>query len=531
MNRRLLLASACLAMWSAAAQAAPIQGQPLHTNKARFRIPYRYDAAEMQRLGAQEIRLYLSLDRGRQWRHSDSVEPSAGRFDFVAPSDGEYWFAVRTLDRRGQLQPPGDIVDPGLKVVVDTRPPDIELTLRELDAGRVEVSWRASDLNLDASTLELEYVQPGVDDWLPVNVSAQASGRTSWSVGQGGLVAVRGTIADLAGNVGNAQQQARVQAAGRSEPRPSVPDFRQPIAGTGERLPDRFPGSDEPIITPKPRAGLVRDLPEARPQVVQRRFPRPEDLPPSNEFPRSDNDPLTNGARRTDPFPSADGAPRTAARPRTADGRRLVNARKFRVGYQVEDVGPSGVGAVEFYITQDGGRTWWKYGEDPEHESPFTVEVPEDGVYGFAIRVRSGVGLADDPPQPGDAPAIVIVVDQTPPVAELLPIRQGQGEALDRLFIRWRVDEQNPSDRPVALSYAANRGGPWEPIIDWQEDNGGYEWRVPPGTPERVFVRLEARDAAGNSAVAETAEPVVIDLSRPTGRIVDVETVETERQR
>ncbi|MEX1095940.1 MAG: hypothetical protein WED34_07815 [Planctomycetales bacterium] len=507
MNRRLFLAAACLATCCAAAQAAPIPSRPLHTNKSRFRIPYRYDAAEMQKLGAQEIRLYVSQDFGRQWRHGDSVEPAAGRFDFVAPADGEYWFAVRTLDRRGQLQPPGEIVDPGLKVVVDTRPPSLEIALRETEAGRIELSWQASDANLDPSTLKLEYVQPGVDDWLPVTVTPQASGQTAWSVGLGGLVAVRGSIADLAGNQAAGQQQARVQPASRLAPRPSVPDFRQPIAGGGvERMPDQFPRTQEPIINPKPRAGLVRDLPESRPQVVQRRYPRTDDFPP----------------------PGTETAPAQSV---NAKGHRIVNARKFRVGYQIEDVGPSGVSNVEFYITQDSGAKWWKYGDDPAHQSPFTVDVPGDGVYGFAIRVRSGVGLAADPPQPGDAPSIVIVVDQTAPTAELLPIRQGQGAALDKLFIQWKIHDENPADLPVSLFYAGDRNRPWLPIADWQADHGGFEWTVPPGMPERLYLRLVARDAAGNTTHVETSEPVLIDLARPTGRIVDVESIETERQR
>ena len=34
----------------------------------------------------------------------------------------------------------------------------------------------------------------------------------------------------------------------------------------------------------------------------------------------------------------------------------LVNSHDFQIGYRVDDVGPSGVGKVELFITQDGGR-------------------------------------------------------------------------------------------------------------------------------------------------------------------------------
>ena len=47
------------------ALAAPIPTGPIHTANSRFRIPFRFDAAEMRRLGAREIRLFVSEDRGR----------------------------------------------------------------------------------------------------------------------------------------------------------------------------------------------------------------------------------------------------------------------------------------------------------------------------------------------------------------------------------------------------------------------------------------------------------------------------------
>ncbi|HTI50619.1 MAG TPA: hypothetical protein VL475_06705, partial [Planctomycetaceae bacterium] len=48
--------------------AAPIPTAPIYTNKLKFRIPFHYDPAELSRLGAREIRLYVSRDRGRGWQ-------------------------------------------------------------------------------------------------------------------------------------------------------------------------------------------------------------------------------------------------------------------------------------------------------------------------------------------------------------------------------------------------------------------------------------------------------------------------------
>ena len=42
----------------------------------------------MQRLGAREIRLLVSVDHGVRWQHAQSVRPEAGRFEFQANADG-----------------------------------------------------------------------------------------------------------------------------------------------------------------------------------------------------------------------------------------------------------------------------------------------------------------------------------------------------------------------------------------------------------------------------------------------------------
>ncbi|MFG0333971.1 MAG: hypothetical protein ACF8TS_11465, partial [Maioricimonas sp. JB049] len=119
-----------------------VTAAPVHTSRPRFRIPFQFDSAEIQRLGAVEIQLYVSSDRGVNWRHVQSVSPKAGKFTFEAERDGEYWFAVRTLDARRQQHPRGPL-QAGLQVVVDQQQPEFEVGLTDLQDGRVLLSWRA----------------------------------------------------------------------------------------------------------------------------------------------------------------------------------------------------------------------------------------------------------------------------------------------------------------------------------------------------------------------------------------------------
>ncbi len=81
-----------------------------------------------------------------------------------------------------------------------------------------------------------------------------------------------------------------------------------------------------------------------------------------------------------------------------------MNNRVFEIDYTVEDVGPSGVGAVDLFVTEDGGQQWFRYGSDSDLKSPFQVDSMGEGTFGFAVRVRNGLGISDPPPQPGNCP-------------------------------------------------------------------------------------------------------------------------------
>ncbi len=520
-----------LLCWASSGQADPGAPQPIHTNKMRFKIPYRFDARQMQSVGAREIRLYVSTDGGVRWQLAQTVEPqTSGRFNVVAPQDGEYWFAVRTLDFQNRLHPEGNVFEPGLKVIVDTTAPQLDVSLRQAAPGRVELSWQANDEHLDLKQLQLEYRQTGSGEWQQVSVAPRASGTTSWNIAEGGFVAVRGQITDLAANMGTTQAQARIEPANQPVPRPPLNDFSEPIAS------DR--GPDLAAITPQiqPRGaghsmtsldpsafGHVEGVP-AEPVSQSGSHPVPPASSPGPSL--SANTSLISESRPKQPRSTTSHQSwNLRDKPAFPAGHRarVVNTRQFQIGYKLDNVGPSGVSSVELYITQNDGAKWYRYGNDEDMQSPFDVRVPEDGLYGFAIRVRSGAGLSEEPPRPGEKPSIAVFVDQTPPVVELLEPQQGPGAAYNKLLIRWNVDDDHPAELPIALTYADNPNGPWEPITGWLPDTGSYLWTIGSGMPSRLYIRITARDSAGNVTREQTTRPVTMDVSKPTARIVDVE--------
>ncbi len=568
------------------------------TAKGRFRIPFRYDPAEMQRLQAREVQLYVSTDHGTRWRLVDRAEPNADHFDFLAPNDGEYWFAVRTLDSLNRLHPAGNNIEPALKVIVDATPPVLELLLTELEPGKVELRWTAADDHLDVSKLRIEYRQPDAPEWQPAAVVPQPSGQTTWEVKAGGVVAVRGSISDSAGNSVNADREITVHPS-RHGVKGAETEYRAPVAkagpnsGAGAEVPVREAaavsppdhaatnktshtpvdaakpmasiapsavptsratpsspaaasggndpldgglGSDHeffveskdkaagpgPKIQPQARNELVSDSPANRPAILQNQKQAAQKQDEHGQTGASASLPATDGADElvdekanftaTPPVPKDD-------EPRTI----VVNSTDFQIGYRIDDLGPSGLGKVELFITTDGGRKWYRYGTNPTNKSPFPVSVPADGTYGFELRVKNGAGIGDDPPRPGDKPSIVVMVDKTPPTAQLLAPQIGRGNSRNKVLLRWVAEDAHFGTTPVLLEYAVDKAGPWTKIADWQANSGHYIWPIESGMPGKVYVRLTVKDRAGNTAQITAPDVLVIDFTRPTAHIIDVE--------
>jgi hypothetical protein len=204
---------------------------------------------------------------------------------------------------------------------------------------------------------------------------------------------------------------------------------------------------------------------------------------------------------------------------------RYVSSTHIGLNYEIKEKGPSGVSAVELWYTQDPGARNWQKGreETGDIHSPFVVDVNGEGLYGFTLIVRSGVGLADRPPQVGDRPQVWVEVDLTKPLVHLGTVEVGRGADKDKLTIHWTATDKNLGRQPITLTYSEQAGGPWKTIAAGIENNGRYIWQMPTDVPFRFLVRVEAVDKAGNSASVDTPGPVIVDLAQPKGIILNVE--------
>jgi hypothetical protein len=203
---------------------------------------------------------------------------------------------------------------------------------------------------------------------------------------------------------------------------------------------------------------------------------------------------------------------------------RLVNTKLITLNFEVKDVGPSGVAAVDLWYTQDG-KDWKKY-EAPPQQKPYIIEVDEEGMYGFTLVARSGTGMSKDPPRPGDPPQVWVIVDLTRPVVQLQEMTAsalpGGGQ---NVSIRWKATDKNIARQAISLYYSEREDGPWKPIATNLENSGSYNWQLPANMPAQFLVRVEAVDMAGNLGRAQSPRPIMLDATRPEVSIVDVSPV------
>ena len=498
--------------------------EPLFTNVGRFEIPFDIEAEPGQRPEGFAV-LFGSQDGGRYWEKLNTVPAATGSFTFSAPRDGRYAFAIRTTDAQGNLQQAIQGSAPELEVVVDTAAPDIRLDLLDAGDGQVLVNWVIRDAAIVPQTLNIEFVDGSDGRWKPLRLTAAASGQTSLQVPAGSIVSVRAAVRDSAGNQGETSAQLILRSAG---PVTNVVPGNQFSASIPAPLgPSPFPGMNQAADRSASSSGGLTIPSSSSPS------PNPAAVNSATESAQIQSGQAAHGLLPIQPGSIASPAaaynlpssvPIKEAAYQSAAGAQVINHHIFDLEYQVDDVGPSGVSAVELFVTEDGGKQWFTYGIDEDLRSPILIDTRGEGTFGFAVRVRNGLGFADDPPQSGQAPEMVVSVDESLPVIELAqPIMRTDG--FGTIQLAWQVREQNPAGTPVRLEYAAAPNGPWTPVFDWQYDQSGYQWGVRPGTPTQLYFRLLARDAAGNVASAQTTQPVVVDLRRPVGRLLRVQTV------
>ena len=525
---------------------------PIQTRQTSFSIPFQIDES-VGATAPTEVQLFLSTDFGRTWKLADRAQPQTKSFSFRAPRDAMYWFSLRTVDVAGRIHPSGPH-SIGLRVVVDTQPPTLNVSASRGNAGEVVIRWVASDKTLASDSLKMSYKSDPQSPWRTI-VSAPPSKRPSaddsnrgstiwWPNHLTGTIAIRATIADAAGNTTAAKAQIQLLPSDARQPQ------SDPTVALPSDLSSRFTSNHSPGNAKLPGDVLSQNTnTNAKTSPSSIRNGPSESWPVDKTSDVSMRRTLENNVRQS-------GQDRTALLPRESVVRRAVQSRvanvvpssykdllpsgerpymvrstSFRLRYDSQSNRPLGTGMVQLWETRDGGKTWQKSGAGHDLPSPVIAKVPGPGLYGFCITVQNRQGQGDSPPRNGDLPEIWIGVDVDRPQVSIDQVRPIGSARRAELEILWHATDDHLATRPVTLLFASTAQGPWATLAAGLENTGSYRWRFSPRSSDPVYLRLEVRDTAGNVGVFQTARPVYRPGQSSRSRIQGVEPIESAAAR
>jgi hypothetical protein len=198
------------------------------------------------------------------------------------------------------------------------------------------------------------------------------------------------------------------------------------------------------------------------------------------------------------------------------------NSRIFSLDYAIDNDPGAATANIELWGTIDQGDAWERWGVDSDRESPFDIEVEQEGLFGFRMVIVGANGVASRRPLPGDKPDAWVRVDTQIPGCRILSVLNGKGNDAGSLVIEYSATDDYFGDRPISFSWAPDTKGPWQPISQGARNNSRYVWTPDPGLPDRVYLRIEAVDAAGNVGTNQLDLPVDIQGASPRGRFQGV---------
>jgi hypothetical protein len=201
----------------------------------------------------------------------------------------------------------------------------------------------------------------------------------------------------------------------------------------------------------------------------------------------------------------------------TQDKVRRVKSRHLVFNYKVQNTGPSGVMGAELWYTRDG-QNWQKSPSGIQPQGTYQVDVSEDGLYGFILLARTGMGGGKEPPKTGDPAQFWVEVDSVKPAVVITGVKLLTGGR--NVLISWKATDKNLAPQSINIYYLDVTTGQSIPIATHVDNSESYTWQVPASIQNQVRIRVEAADQAGNVGSDETTNPVQLDLSQP--EVVDI---------
>jgi len=563
-------------VWGEDLPPAPRLPDLVRTTNTSFAIPFKVAPSQQADHAAARVLLQASRDLGATWEQAGEAGPEAGSIVYRAAADGEYWFRLRAIDGKGR-QRGGE--GPDMRVLVDAAAPRVTARVWRGNDGEIVCRYAAADDTLDLPKMVVEYQTKAEPTWKKIAAEAILSrespahllGEEIWWAGEKAeALTVRISISDagghrtvkqftmeaadpgvdqgaLAAEIGVPALPGQSSSAVVSAPPPAPPTANQLESRQLESRQEPQAGAATDVATVPP-GGWAADTsgrwasegpaagaaPPAEAGQSRSVLARPVGTGSRAGLPNPGGRPVVGAAAPPPLAPATPAieaaAPGTVARalPTEYRGRplQIVRSRRFTWEYEMQSDRPDTIPVrVELWSTSDGGVTWQRSAVDDDGQSPIDVTLSAAGLYGFRLEIVPDLPDAGGGPRSGEMPEGWIGIDDEPPQVEILEATRLKDTEPGGVLIRWAARDQILVPKSVRLIQSPSADGPWGTIAEGLEAQGEYRWQPERGTPARVFIRVEASDAAGNIGRGTTPEPVTVAMPRVVGKLGGVKVV------
>ncbi|MCA9157736.1 MAG: hypothetical protein KDA72_05380, partial [Planctomycetales bacterium] len=137
----------------------------------------------------------------------------------------------------------------------------------------------------------------------------------------------------------------------------------------------------------------------------------------------------------------------------------------------------------------------------------------------FRMVIVGANGVVSNRPREGDSADVWINVDTVSPATKITRAVYGEGPEDGLLVIDYQCEDGHLVDRPIALSFSDRVDGPWTSIATGLANTGIYLWKADPSLPDKIFLKLECVDKAGNIGTHRLDLPIDVRGLAPRGII------------
>jgi N-acetylneuraminic acid mutarotase len=188
-----------------------------------------------------------------------------------------------------------------------------------------------------------------------------------------------------------------------------------------------------------------------------------------------------------------------------SDGQILAIASTFNIQWQAND--NVGVAKVNIDYSTNGGASWLMIGTNQPNTGSFAWFVPNCGTNLAQVRITAldGAGNAGYGYSGSFSTA-----NLTPPTIVILSPASGASLTGNTVVpVLWNASD-NVAVTNVYLEYSLNNGSTWLALTSDPSNSGSFLWLVPNSATSTLLLRVTAKDSAGFTAVAATAQPLSI---------------------